>query len=103
VLHFDRHTQTVIFAKSIKKIHTIDISCGIPPQDLDYRSRPANFISHLVGHEGNGSLHSFLKNKGWITDLSTAAQSLGRGFDILRAVIQVTPAGLGEISVAIDV
>lgn len=50
----------------------------------------------MIGHEGSGSLHSFLKKRGWVTELSAAAQPLGRGFDIIRAVIQVTPFGLGK-------
>ncbi|KAL9657203.1 hypothetical protein ABK040_011425 [Willaertia magna] len=35
-----------------------------------YKIKPERYISHLLGHESEGSLCSFLKSKGWINGLS---------------------------------
>ena len=41
-----------------------------PATQPEYRSKPASFVSHLVGHEGPGSLLSVLKELGWATELT---------------------------------
>lgn len=41
-----------------------------PATHPEYRSKPASFVSHLVGHEGPGSLLSVLKELGWATELT---------------------------------
>jgi len=35
-----------------------------------YRYPPSRFVAHLLGHEGKGSLLSFLISKGLVTNLS---------------------------------
>src|SRR5690606_38238775 len=43
------------------------------PDDLPYwKSKPTSFLAHLIGEEGEGSLLSFLKKKGWALDLGTS-------------------------------
>ena len=39
-------------------------------------SKPVNYISNLLGHEGQGSLLSYLKNQGWADSISA-----GMGFE----------------------
>eukprot|EP00913_Durusdinium_trenchii_P030576 g28637.t3 len=38
-------------------------------EESDYRSQPLNYLGHLVGHEGAGSLQSFLKQQGLATEV----------------------------------
>lgn len=73
--------------------HAFEISFPLPYQPPFWRSKPDNFISHFVGHEGPGSLHAYLKNKGWITSLSAGAQNLGREFAMFKATIHLTKEG----------
>jgi secreted Zn-dependent insulinase-like peptidase len=35
--------------------------------------KPSRYISHLVGHEGRGSLHTLLNARGWIESLSAGS------------------------------
>jgi insulysin len=63
-----------------------------------WKHKPAGFISHLIGHEGPGSLCSFLKNKGWITSIRSETQDLGRGFAIFRITSQLTREGFSQSS-----
>uniref|UniRef100_A0A7M4E291 Nardilysin convertase n=1 Tax=Crocodylus porosus TaxID=8502 RepID=A0A7M4E291_CROPO len=49
----------------IRKIHSLSITWALPPQEQHYRVKPLHYISWLVGHEGKGSVLSFLRKKFW--------------------------------------
>ncbi len=53
-----------------------------PTPDLNkwYESKPGEYISHLIGHEGPGSLLSELKRRGWCSALIAYPETLARGF-----------------------
>lgn len=73
--------------------YAFEISFPLPYQDPHWRVKPANYISHFVGHEGPGSLHAYLKNKGWIVSLSAGEQRLGRGFEIFKISVHLSKEG----------
>lgn len=83
----------LISIQTIMDIHAIDIHFPLEWQPPHWRHSPSSFLSHLVGHEGPGSLHAYLKKKGWITSLSSGAQNSARGFAIFRTTIQLTQLG----------
>lgn len=72
----------------------MEISVPIP--DLDHLSglKPFNFISHFIGHEGKGSLLSYLKSKGWANELSAGGSSEANGFGFFKINMQLTPDGV---------
>ena len=47
-----------------------------PPQSTNQSTPPpsSRYISHLLGHEGEGSVLSYLKAKGWANELSAGPQ-----------------------------
>ncbi|CAM4606798.1 unnamed protein product [Caretta caretta] len=49
----------------IRNVHSLSIAWGLPPQERHYRVKPLHYISWLVGHEGKGSVLSFLRKKFW--------------------------------------
>lgn len=51
----------------------------LPPLRRYYTTKPDHYISHLVGHEGPGSLLSALKARGWVTDLCAGVEDDGYG------------------------
>ena len=73
--------------------HALEIS--FPLEDLAdlWRYKPANFLSHFLGHEGPGSLYSYLKNKGWATSLGSGPQNLARGFAMFKVTVYLTSEG----------
>lgn len=79
--------------------HTVDISFPLEYQPPFWKYKPARFIAHLVGHEGPGSLCSYLKNRGWITGTRSESQDLGRGFAIFRITCQLTRDGFSKLSI----
>lgn len=50
--------------------HTLEIQWLTLPEERHYRESPSNYISHLLGHEGPGSLFALLKHKGLAHSLS---------------------------------
>src|ERR1700712_2710707 len=87
------HYQTFVSAQTIMSMYAMEISFPLENQSPLWELKPAYVISHLVGHEGPGSLHSYLKSKGWITELSAGPQALGRGFDMFKATLYLTIDG----------
>ncbi|KAK1236433.1 metalloprotease [Marasmius sp. AFHP31] len=84
---------TLISIPTIMAMHMLEIAFPLDPQVENWRHKPANFISHLVGHEGPGSLLSLLKKEGLAVGLSCGPQALGRGFDMLRVTLELTAKG----------
>jgi secreted Zn-dependent insulinase-like peptidase len=54
----------------IKAAHTLMLTWALPAFCREYRSKPCNYIGHLLGHEGPGSLLSALKRRNLATSLA---------------------------------
>ncbi|KAI0093889.1 insulin-degrading enzyme [Irpex rosettiformis] len=89
---------TIVSAQTIMNVYCLELSFPIPYQAPYWKYQPSSFISHFLGHEGPGSVHSYLKHKGWITALSSGVQQYGRGMGNLRVTIQLTKEGFESIS-----
>ena len=85
--------QTLVSVQTIMSFHAVEISFPLDYQPPLWRHKPANFITFFIGHEGPGSLHSYLKNKGWITALNAGTQNLARGFAMYKVTIHLTTEG----------
>lgn len=57
-------------------------------------AQPGAFLSHLIGHEGDGSILSYLKRKGWANSLSSGCGSGATGFAFFKVHVDLTQAGL---------
>jgi insulysin len=87
------HLQTLVSVQTIMSFHAVEISFPLDYQPPHWRYKPANFITYFAGHEGPGSLHSYLKKQGWITALSAGTQNLARGFAMYKLTIHLTSEG----------
>jgi insulysin len=56
--------QILVKAVPIKQGHTLRILWPITPNVRCYKEGPCKYISHLIGHEGEGSLFYILKKLG---------------------------------------
>ena len=56
------------------------------------------YSAHLIGHEGPGSLLSYLKSKGLALDLTAGLSGLGSaGIEFFKVDIELTPFGMDKI------
>uniref|UniRef100_A0AAQ5ZIL0 Nardilysin a (N-arginine dibasic convertase) n=1 Tax=Amphiprion ocellaris TaxID=80972 RepID=A0AAQ5ZIL0_AMPOC len=53
----------------VRKVHALNITWALPPQEKHYRVKPLHYISWLIGHEGTGSILSVLRKKCWALTL----------------------------------
>ena len=61
--------STLCFAPSIKERHHTIVTFQLPPLQQQYDLKAEEYLSHLIGHEGPGSLLTELKARNWATDL----------------------------------
>ena len=64
---------------SVKANHSITATWCLPSMDAHYRTKPEEYVSHLVGHEGTGSLLAALKQLG-CDPTSSGPDTLLQGF-----------------------
>jgi insulysin len=76
--------------------HAMEISFPIDEQIPLWRFKPGNYLTDIIGYEGAGSLHSFLKDRGWITTLSAGVQDLARGFATFKITLYLSQNGFRE-------
>ncbi|XP_056847998.1 nardilysin-like isoform X2 [Raphanus sativus] len=87
--------------EAVKDVHTLDLTWTLPPLRHAYVKKPEDYLAHLLGHEGKGSLLSFLKGRGWATSLSAGVGDDGINRSSLAYVfgmsINLTDSGLEKI------
>jgi secreted Zn-dependent insulinase-like peptidase len=65
----------------------------VPSADNLYRQKPLQYLGNLLGHEGEGSLLSLLKDLGWVEGLSAGGGIDGRNQGTFNISMQLTPDG----------
>ena len=63
----------ICLTPAIREGHHLVLSFQLPPLLAQYGAKADEYVSHLVGHEGPGSLLSELKARNWATGLSAGA------------------------------
>lgn len=81
----------------IKELRQLKLTFPMPESLSQYQYKPLQIISHLLGHEGDGSLLALFKKRGWAEGIS-----VGRGISTpwestLSVQIQLTMIGLYRI------
>ncbi|KAF7295456.1 Insulin-degrading enzyme [Mycena indigotica] len=85
---------TFVAVQTIMAFRSMELSFPAEWQPPFWRHKPLSYISHFVGHEGPGSIHSYLKNKGYITALGCSPQNLARGLAAFKITLTLTVDGL---------
>lgn len=88
------HLGFVIKARPVKNSRYLVLSFPIPDQRQFFRSKPSHYYSHLIGHEGQGSLLQFFKKNELATGLSAGSQHISSGYDLFVINVKLTEAGL---------
>lgn len=88
---------TQCFAKPVMDSRELNLIFPFINEEFLYESQPSRWISHLIGHEGPGSIMSYIKSKGWASSLSAGAYPICPGtpglFDIS---VRLTEEGLKQ-------
>lgn len=83
----------------VKDIKELKFSWVIPYQAPLWKSKPAAYASHLLGHEGKGSLTAVLKDRGIISGCSTSRGAWLEGaFSLFHVSFDLTDSGVHEVA-----
>lgn len=77
----------------VKDMRRVTLVFPLPPTHEHYDAAPSNYVSHLLGHEGEGSVFAILKKQGWATSLVSGASSTAKEFDLFKIDIDLTEEG----------
>ena len=85
---------------AVKQGHNLTLTFQLPSLFHAYKAKPDDYISHLVGHEGRGSLLSALKAKGWASAISAGVSESGyernSAVYMFEVTVTLTEAGLRQ-------
>ena len=77
----------------VKDLRDLEISFAIPSTRHMYESKPGRQLGFILGHEGKGSLLSYLKDRGWAQTLSGGARPETKEYGMATIRIGLTPKG----------
>jgi insulysin len=77
----------------VQDLRNMSLSWTIPDYRAHTEANPVQYISHLVGHEGAGSLLSELKRRGWCNGLYAGGRREARGFQFFNITLDLSEEG----------
>lgn len=86
--------NVLIKAKPVKDIKRLSLRFPIPDLLDYYEIKPAQYLSHCIGHEGPGSLLHYFKEKGLASELSAGAMRISKGHEFYIIDIDLNPEGV---------
>lgn len=95
------NTGKLYWLEAVKDVHVLDLSWTLPSLRKDYTKKAEDYLAHLLGHEGRGSLHFFLKARGWVTSISAGVSDEGMHRSSIAYIfgmsIHLTDSGMEKI------
>lgn len=85
-------TQT--FARPVLESRSLELQFAYRDEEAFYESHPSRYLSHLIGHEGPGSILALIKAKGWANGLGAGGSTLCPGSGLFSISIKLTEEGL---------
>jgi len=95
-------TKHVVEILPVQELRQVAISWPVVFQtkkegvDMDL-VKPDFYVTHLLGHEGQGSLLSYLKSKGWANALGVGTNTELTNFETFEVTVELTNKGLAAI------
>ncbi|KAI8458009.1 Metalloenzyme, LuxS/M16 peptidase-like protein [Phakopsora pachyrhizi] len=99
----EKELKKLTFSKMVKDTNLLELTFPVPDQAPYYDTQPIAFISHQVGHEGVGSITSYLKKKGWLNALQSGSIGGAAGFELFKITLDLTEDGLANYKEAVRV
>ena len=85
---------TQVFAKPVMDSRSLEINFPYQDEEAMYDTQPSRYISHLIGHEGPGSILAYIKAKGWANGLSAGSLPTCPGSAFFTVSVKLTEEGL---------
>lgn len=79
--------------RPVRELRQLRITFPLPEVKSHYAHKPAGLLSHLLGHEGEGSILALLKDKGWAESLNAGLSVSTDEASALTLTIGLTRSG----------
>ena len=99
----EEQLQTTIFAKPVMESRSLEMNFPFLDEEHMYDTQPGRYISHLIGHEGPGSILAYLKGKGLANGLAAGAAPVCPGTAFFHISIRLTEKGLKRYKEIVEV
>ncbi|KAL4168449.1 hypothetical protein KRP22_011850 [Phytophthora ramorum] len=86
----------------VKDLRVIDVSWPLPSLHWDFLTKPTKILSHLMGHEGPGSILSYLKAQKWANGLSAGLFRDNEDWGLFCVKVDVTDAGIEHVNDVVE-
>ncbi|KAF2646871.1 hypothetical protein P280DRAFT_387619 [Massarina eburnea CBS 473.64] len=93
-IYTDKELLIQTFARPVFETRSLDISFLYRDEEEFYESHPSRYLSHLIGHEGPGSILAYIKAMGWANGLGAGGTSLCPGSGLFSINVKLTEDGL---------
>jgi insulysin len=84
-------------------MRTIELAFPMREVNSLYLSKPTRYLSHLLGHEGKGSVLALLKELGWANELSAGESRGCTDWASFAVSIEVTDEGLKHANDVVEI
>ena len=90
-----KQLQKLVFAKPVMDKRSLKINFPFTDEEKLFNEQPGRYISHLIGHEGPGSILAYTKAKGWVNELSAGNMDICPGSPgVFTISISLTDEGM---------
>ncbi len=83
-----------VMVKPEQSLRMLSIAFPTPEDIQYYQQKPMSFLGNILGHEGKGSLLSYLKSQGWAEGLAAGLGLSYKGGATFNISIQLTESGV---------
>jgi insulysin len=90
----DEDMSTQVFARPVMQTRSLEMYFQYQDEEPMYETQPSRYLSHMIGHEGPGSILSYIKAKGWANGLSAGSMTVCPGAAFFTVSVKLTPDGL---------
>ncbi|XP_011150285.1 insulin-degrading enzyme-like isoform X2 [Harpegnathos saltator] len=80
----------LIYITSKENTNILVLSFSLPDLREKYMSKPMSYISYILAYEGEGSLYSILKAKGWCDSLTSKLDIICKGYNFFSIHLNLT-------------
>ena len=84
-----------------REYRAVSLTFPVPPLKQHYRLKPLQYVAHLVGHEGTGSLVSLLRARGLANTLSAGTGLAHADVATFQVRIGLTQRGLADLDTVV--
>jgi insulysin len=89
--------QTITYVLPVKQKRELTMFWPMPPLHPHFRSKPDMLLSHLFGHEAEGSILALLKRKNWASGLSAGPTNTCSCASLFAVSIALSEEGLSHV------